>query len=119
MSGKVDPARLEQEWAADQDVLRSLAENGDRAELARPVDVSFRGSADALDRLEDAADTLGFDVIDREIDEDGEITLFLEREQPADAASIKALTVTCLEIEADYGVEYDGWGCVAESGSTH
>ncbi|MFS0736253.1 ribonuclease E inhibitor RraB [Sphingomonas sp. 1P06PA] len=119
MSAKIDPARMEEEWAADQEVLKSLAENGDRAELVRPVDVSFRGSVEALDRLEDAAEALGFEVVDRETDDDGTLTLFLEREQAADAASIKALTTTCLEIEAEYGVEYDGWGCTAETGSTH
>ena len=112
----VDPMRLEAEWAEDQKVLQSLAENGDRAELIRPVDVSFTGPREAIDRLEFDAEDLAFMPIDREIDEDGAITLFLEREQPADAASIQSLTATCLEIEAKYGVEYDGWGCVAETG---
>jgi regulator of RNase E activity RraB len=115
----VDPARLAAEWAEDQTVLRNLAENGDRAELVRPVDVSFSGSAGALDALEDAAEELGFEVIDREIAEDGGQTLFLEREQTAEPEAIKALTTLCLEIEAEYDVEYDGWGCVAETGSPH
>ncbi len=119
MSTKIDPARLEAEWAEDLDVLRSLAENGDKAELLRAIDVSFTGSAEALDQLEDAAEDLGFEVIDREIDEEGGQTLFLEREQTTEAEAIKALTTLCLEIEADYDVEYDGWGCVAETGSPH
>jgi regulator of RNase E activity RraB len=118
-SPKIDQARLENEWAEDQAVLRNLAENGDRAELVRAVDVSFSGSAEALDALEDAAEELGFEVIDREIDEEGGQTLFLEREQTTEAEAIKALTTLCLEIEADYDVEYDGWGCVAETGSPH
>lgn len=37
--------RLEEEWAADKDVLASLRENGDRPEIVRAVDVSFRGSS--------------------------------------------------------------------------
>ena len=114
---EVDQARLDAEWAADKDVLVSLRENGDIATIVRPVDVSFRGDEDALDRLEENAGELGFTVIEREEDEDGEISLFLGCEQAADEASIKALTVRCLQIELLYDVEYDGWGCTAEDGS--
>ena len=114
---EVSPARLEEEWAADKDVLASLRENGDRAEIVRPVDVSFRGDDDALDKLEQDAAELGFEVIEREEDEDGEVCLFLGREQAADDESIKALTLKCLQIELAYEVEYDGWGCTAEDGS--
>ena len=51
----IDPARMEQEWAADQDVLRNLAANGDQASIRRSVDVSFRGSEANLERLSEAA----------------------------------------------------------------
>lgn len=115
-SGKIDPVRLEAEWQADQEVLANLVENGDRPEIARPVDVSFSGTRDALDRLAEQADELGFDFLDLEESEDGELCLFLVREQPADAASIRALTETCLQIEETFGVEYDGWGCPAVDG---
>ncbi|MES2495148.1 MAG: ribonuclease E inhibitor RraB [Pseudomonadota bacterium] len=114
----VDPRRIEEEWEADQEVLANLVENGDRPELERPVDVSFRGSEEALERLIEAAEDLGFDFLEMEENEDGEPCLFLVREQRADPESIKALTVTCLQIEADYGVEYDGWGCAVEDGTT-
>lgn len=114
---EVSPARLAEEWAADKDVLASLAENGDRAEIVRPIDVSFRGEEEALDRLEESAAELGFTVIERETGEDGELSLFLGCEQAADEASIKALTLRCLRIELLYDVEYDGWGCTAEDGS--
>lgn len=113
---EVSPARLEEEWAADKDVLASLRENGDRAEIVRPVDVSFSGPEDALDKLEEDAAELGFEPIEREQDEDGGWTLFLGREQAADEASIRALTRLCLQIELAYDVEYDGWGCTAEDG---
>jgi regulator of RNase E activity RraB len=116
--GTVDPQRLEEEWQADQEVLANLVENGDRPELERAVDVSFRGTPEALERLSDAAEELGFDFLDMEENEDGEPCLFLVREQRADPESIKALTVTCLQIEADYGVEYDGWGCAVQDGTT-
>ena len=114
---EVSPARLEEEWAADKDVLASLRENGDRPEIVRPVDVSFRGDDDALDKLEQDAGELGFEVIEREEDEDGEVCLFLGRDQAADDESIKALTLRCLQIAFTYEVEYDSWGCTAEDGT--
>jgi regulator of ribonuclease activity B len=114
----IDPARLKQEWEADQEVLASLAENGDRPDIARPVDISFNGSQEALEKLAEESEALGFDFLEIEESEEGELCLFLVREQQTDAASIKALTETCLEIEARFGVEYDGWGCPAMDGTT-
>ena len=119
MSGiTIDPARLEEEWQADQEVLASLAENGDRAEIVRPVDVSFRGNDEALERVTEYASDLGFEFIEIEESDDGEPYLFLVRDQNVEADSIKALTKICLQIEAEFGVEYDGWGCGAEDGMT-
>ena len=112
----VDPARLEEELLADQEVLLNLVKNGDRPEIARSIDVSFRGDDDALARLEQDAETFGFTVLEREEGEDGEISLFLARAQKADPASIKALTLQCLQIELLYDLEFEGWGCMAESG---
>lgn len=117
---KVDPVRMEQEWAADQDVLRNLKANGDKASVKRQVDVSFRGSEDNLARLSDAAKSFGLTELDREEDtEGGESYLFFERFQAVDAQSIKDLTRTCLQIEILFDVEYDGWGCEAQSGTVH
>lgn len=117
---KVDPARMEQEWAADQDVLRNLAANGDRASIKRAVDVSFRGAEDNLERLSEAAATFGLVELDREEDaEGGEPYLFFERFQAVDTQSIKDLTRMCLQIEIMFDVEYDGWGCEAQTGTVH
>ena len=116
---EVDQTRFEQEWLGDQDVLARLAEGGDRPELERLVDVSFTGEEDALDQLADEAGQFGFSVIEREENEDGGISLFLARHQKADAETIKALTLQCLQIEILYDVEYEGWGCAAETGPTH
>jgi len=117
---KVDPARMEQEWQADQDVLRNLAANGDRAQVKRAVDVSFRGPEANLERLSEAAKTFGLVELDREDDaEGGEPYLFFERFQGVDAQSIKDLTRICLQIEIMFEVEYDGWGCEAQTGTVH
>jgi regulator of RNase E activity RraB len=115
---QIDPARLEEECQADAEVLANLLENGDRPEIVRPVDVSFRGTTEALVKLTDQAEDYGFDFVEIEEDEDGIPCLFLVKDQAADAASIRELTTTCLEIEQVFGVEYDGWGCELQDGKT-
>jgi len=116
-SPAIDPDRLEQEWEADREVLAELVANGDKPALPRAIDVSFRGPPEALDELADAAEELGFEVLESEAaDDGGDPYLFLEIEQAADEASIRALTIRCIEIEARFGVEYDGWGCQAQTG---
>lgn len=116
---QVDPARLAAEWEADRDVLANLAANGDKAHIRRPVDVSFMGSDKDFDRVLEIASQFGFVELDREQDEDGALYLFLECEQAVDEQSIRALTLKCLQIEILCGVEYDGWGCEAETGAVH
>lgn len=115
----VDEARLAAEWEADKAVLANLAQNGDVARIARPVDVSFKGSEKDFERVLAIASQFGFVELDREEDEDGDQFLFLECVQPVDEQSIRALTKKCLQIEILCGVEYDGWGCEAQAGGVH
>lgn len=116
---QVDPARLEEEWEADKAVLASLAENGDVARIPRPIDVSFRGTEENFDRVLDVAIQFGFVELDREVGDDGELYLFLETEQTVDEEAIRSLTRKCIQIEMLCDVEYDGWGCEAETGAAH
>jgi len=116
---QIDPARLEAEWAADKDVLANLAAHGDKAHVRRAVDVSFRGDDEAFEQVLRIASQFGFVELDRETDEAGDLFLFLECEQAVDEQSIRDLTRKCLQIEALCGVEYDGWGCEAETGAVH
>jgi regulator of RNase E activity RraB len=115
----VDPDRFADAWEANQEVLERLVENGDRPEIPRPIDLSFRGSAEALQRLADAAEDFGFSVMEDEPSEDGEPCLFLERLQTAEWEAVRNLTMTYLQIEDLFGVECDGWGCVAQTGLIH
>ena len=115
----VDESRLAAEWEADKDVLANLAANGDVARIARPVDVSFRGSEQDFERVLTIASQFGMVELDREEDEEGDLFLFLECVQAVDEASIRALTRKCLQIEILCGVEYDGWGCEAQAGGVH
>jgi len=114
-----DRDRFEEEWAADQDVLQNLAANGDHPERERQIDVSFRGEIDALEALENGAADFGFAVLEWAVEEENGPWLYLERTQAADPDSIRSLTIACLQIEHLYGVEYDGWGCMAQDGLNH
>ena len=95
----VAEARLAAEWEADREVLANLAANGDVAKIARPVDVSFRGSEQDFDQVLTIASQFGFVELDRE-----------------DEAASRALTRKCLQSEILCGGEYDGGGCEAQGG---
>jgi hypothetical protein len=122
VSRPIDEARFEEEWAQDRELLAQLAANGDIASVARMVDVSFVGSIQALEPVGEAAASYGFTfgqlVPDEEGDAPGQWRLDLDIEQTIEPDAIRALTRTCLEIEATYpGIEYDGWGCMAITGA--
>jgi regulator of RNase E activity RraB len=113
---QVSPDRWDSVWAVDLDVLRNLRENGDDPSVPREIDVSFRGAVDSLKRLQAACLNFGFMVLEfREADDEGEPWLFLVRTQTADEEAIRDLTMTYLQIEDSFGVECDGWGCVAQN----
>jgi len=115
-SNPIPSERWNEVWAADLDVIRNLRGNGDNPEIPREIDVSFRGSLDALKRLQSSCENFGFDVQEFiEADEKGEPWLFLVRTQAADEESMRDLTMTYLQIEDSFGVECDGWGCVAQT----
>ena len=109
----IDPHRIEAEIAADANVLRSLNENGDVPNITRPVDVRFVGPADNVDSLEEQTGALGWRVVQRVHLDDGSEALDVQRDQTTDPSAIRRLTEAALQIEAEYGVRYDGWGTVA------
>jgi len=113
MPSPIDQKRVEAELAADADVLRSLNENGDVPSIARPVDVRFVGPVKNIGLLEDQIATLGWNVVQRVNLEDGSEALDVQRNQTTDRTAIRLLTEAALQIEAKYGVHYDGWGTVA------
>lgn len=112
----IEPERWDEVWAADLDVIRSLREHGDLPHVVRDVDVSFRGSIDALRRLEAASSNWGFSVEEFiEADEDGQPWLFLVRSQTTDEEAMRDLTMTYLQLEDSFSVECNGWGCVGQT----
>jgi regulator of RNase E activity RraB len=107
--------RWDEVWTADLDVLRNLRKNGDDPHAEREIDVSFRGSLEALERLGASCANFGFAVQDLREDDDGEPWLFLVRTQTTDEEAMRDLTMTYLQIEDSFGVECDGWGCLASN----
>ena len=107
--------RWEEAWTADLDVIRNLRSNGDDPSAPREIDVSFRGSRNALKRLAAACSNFGFKVQSLDNDEEGEPWLFLARVQTSDDEAMRELTETYLQIEDSFDVECDGWGCMANN----
>jgi hypothetical protein len=116
MAGSSYEDRWEGAWTADLEVLQGLKQHGDQPEIAREIDVTFRGPADSLAELADAAGTFGF-TVDKHVDAaDGdEPGLILVRTQTTEVSAIRELAETYLKIEDSFGVDCDGWGCVAQS----
>lgn len=108
----IDLARIEAEMAADADVIRSLNENGDVPTITRAVDIRYVGEAAAVAKLEADAGTLGLRVVQKTSDAQ-ETALDVQRDQTTDPVAIRRLTEAALQIEAQYGVRYDGWGTLA------
>lgn len=113
----IDPARLAEELAADEEILVDLANNGDIAELSRTIDVHFKGPQEQIENLAEDAQSLGFRFIDFGEFEDGDWAADLQCDGPVTRPAIAALITRALEIEISHDVEFDGWGCAAETGS--
>jgi len=112
---QISQERWDAVWAADFDVLRSLSESGDNPEVEREIDVSFRGDFEALSRLAQSSSNFGFSVEQLTDDPSDGAFLLLVRSQQATQDAIRELTETYLQIEDTFGVECDGWGCVAQA----
>lgn len=112
----IDPKRLAEELEANEDVLIALAENGDIATLPRTIDVHFKGAQDAIEQLAEDAQGLGLRFIDFGEFEDGDWAADCQVDGPVTRPALKALIIRALEIEISHGVEFDGWGCAAETG---
>ena len=115
----IDPKRLAEEMAADMEVLADLRRNGDIAELSRTIDVHFKGPQDEIENLAEDAQGLGFRFIDFGEFEDGDWVADLQVDGPVTPDALRALITRALEIEISHGVEFDGWGCQAETGSAN
>ncbi|WP_426164240.1 ribonuclease E inhibitor RraB [Sandarakinorhabdus sp. DWP1-3-1] len=113
----IDPKRLAEELEANEEVLQALAANGDIAESPRTIDVHFKGAQDDIETLAEDAQGLGFRFIDFGEFEDGDWAADFQVDGPVTRDALKSLITRALEIEISHGVEFDGWGCAAETGS--
>jgi regulator of RNase E activity RraB len=113
----INDARLAEELEANEVVLAALEANGDIATLPRTIDVHFKGPQEDIEQLAEDAQSLGFRFIDFGEFEDGDWAADCQVDGPVTREALRALITRALEIEISHGVEFDGWGCPAETGS--
>jgi regulator of RNase E activity RraB len=113
----IDLMKFAMEIAADSEVLADLAANGDVATLVRPIDVHFKGEQSLIEALAADAPALGFAFVGFGEYEDGDWALDLKIDGTTQPDAMAGLTRKALEIERSHGVEYDGWGCPAQTGT--
>ncbi|MGL6043430.1 MAG: ribonuclease E inhibitor RraB [Sandaracinobacteroides sp.] len=116
-ASEIDPQRLATEIADDAAVLAELAANGDDPALVRPIDLHFKGTQARIEALADDGEALGLVFVEFGEYEDGDWAADFVVEGTTRPAAMAALTRRALEIEISHGVEYDGWGCAARTGS--
>lgn len=119
MKPAIDPDKLAAEIAADAEILKALADNGDIAAMPRPIDLHFKGPQEKIEALAEDAETLGFAFVEFGEYEDGDIAVDFIVEGTTDAEAMAALVRRALEIEITHGVEFDGWGCEAQTGNAN
>jgi len=111
----IDPKELADHLKADADVIRSLREHGDIESIVRPVEVCFRGEATRIAGIYRRLEELAWRITHiRSEDPDEQAWLVAERDQTTEAAEIAELTRTALKLAAEFGVEFDGWGAIAQ-----
>lgn len=110
MSDAVDPDHFAEEWATDQEILDRMLDGGDRPHVVREIDVQFVGELAKLNRFKDAASEWGFRSAQVERYEDGwQIELQIHSDTQKD--SMRKLTRKYIEIEQEFDIDHDGWGC--------
>ena len=110
--------KLMDSTASDIDVLRSLDSNGDDFSKFRDVDFLFRCPS------QEEAELVSSFINDYQFGlavpshENGESTILVTINMPVEQHIILSVSgfMTCLA--ALYGLEFDGWGCVAQSQRT-
>ena len=113
---EVDVDRFQEHWKDDEVVLSVLADHGDHPQIEREIDFAFEGVRSMLDELAANAETLGFDRFEREDGEAEKPRLVFYRSMKADGKSLEPLIKICLQLESEFDVEFDGWGCEAQDG---
>jgi hypothetical protein len=110
----IDPKELADNLKADADDFRSLKENGDIETIFRPVDVHFRGKATRIVGLHRRLEELGWRITHIRSEDPDQAWVGAARDQTTEEAAITELTETALRLAAEFGVEYDGWGAIAQ-----
>lgn len=110
-------SKLMEATEADTDVLRSLNSNGDNFSKFREVDFTFK--CDSKEKAETVAGFLDDFQYGKAsvLNEDNEYMVQVLIDMPVTQNIILCVSgfMTC--IAELYGVEVDGWGCIAQNGT--
>lgn len=109
---QIDPAHLAEEWATDDEILQNMAAGGDLNHVVREINVQFVGAVANLNKLKNDAAKWGFrSAIVGKYQDGWEIELQIDLDTKRE--TIHELTRKSLEIESEYDIDHDGWGCFA------
>ena len=110
MSSPIDPAHLAEEWAIDDEILQNMAAGGDLSHVVREINVQFVGAVADLNKLKNDAAKWGFrSAVVEPYESAWQIHLALDSDTRKE--TMQKLTLKYLEIEQEYGIDHDGWGC--------
>lgn len=108
----IDPAHLAEEWATDDEILQNMAAGGDLSHVVREINVQFVGAVSDLNKLKNDAAKWGFRSA-LVAKEEGEWEIELQIDLDTKRETIHELTRKSLEIESEYDIDHEGWGCFA------
>lgn len=104
------PTQLEGHLARDEDVLHSLAQQGDDHAIPRKIDYFIYGVTNANRvAIETRLRDLGFQLEQGQPD-----SILFSRVSAIELDTIRHDTRMLIQLSADLGCEYDGWGTTVE-----
>ncbi len=107
------PGPLEWQWIKDRRLVESLAESGDKSDIARPIDHHARFAARAAaEAWACAVREMGFEVaIERAEGTEEAWSAHAVRDDRSELAHVHDIVERLYGLAEEHGGTYDGWGC--------
>jgi len=107
------PGPLERQWMKDRRVVEALAKEGDKSDIARPIDhYAVFPTRQAAEAWANAVRPMGFEVVVER--SDGVAASWgatAVRDDPAELAHVHEIAERLYGLADAHGGKYDGWGC--------
>jgi regulator of RNase E activity RraB len=107
------PGPLEWQWIKDRRLVESLAESGDKSDIARPIDHHARfADRSEAEAWAIAVRQMGFEVAIERVEGSEEAwSAHAVREDPSELAHVHDIVERLYGLAEEHGGTYDGWGC--------